>query len=94
VPDLRHELECRRCNRYPGATLVLNAQQAAQSGDPIQIELRGTMTFSRLRRNRPSQVQSGAARRFPAAIDVRDNLGELQPDLRLVPKREELWILL
>jgi multidrug efflux pump subunit AcrB len=86
LDDLRAELETA-VNQYPGATLVLNAQQAAQAGDPIQIEIRGT-SLSRLREI-AKQVQ-GELRQIPGAIDVRDNLGELQQDLRLIPKREEL----
>jgi len=84
--DLRDELEAA-VDQYPGATLVLNAQQAAQSGDPIQIEIAGR-ELSQLRQI-SKEVQT-LLRQVPGAIDVRDNLGELQQDLRLIPKREEL----
>lgn len=86
LDDLRDELEAA-VNRYPGATLILNAQQAGQTGDPIQIEIRGS-NLSQLRQL--SQEVQMALRQVPGATDVRDNLGELQQDLRLVPKREEL----
>ncbi|MBE9109734.1 efflux RND transporter permease subunit [Nodosilinea sp. LEGE 07298] len=86
LDGLRDELDAA-VNRYPGATLVLNAQQAAQSGDPIQIEITGS-DLNQLREI-SATVQS-TLRQVPGAIDVRDNLGELQEDLRLVPKREEL----
>jgi multidrug efflux pump subunit AcrB len=86
LDDLRDELEAA-VDQYPGATLVLNAQQAAQSGDPIQIEILGR-ELNQLREI-SKEVQT-LLRQVPGAIDVRDNLGELQQDLRLVPKREEL----
>ncbi|WP_346291379.1 efflux RND transporter permease subunit [Sphaerothrix gracilis] len=86
LDDLRDELEAA-VNQYPGATLILNAQQAAQSGDPIQVELTGS-NLSQLRQI--SQEVQNALRQIPGATDVRDSLGALQEDLRLIPKREEL----
>jgi multidrug efflux pump subunit AcrB len=86
LDDLREELETA-VNKYPGASLVLNAQQAGESGDPIQIEITGA-NLNQLRQI--SQEVQAALRQIPGAIDVRDNLGALQPDLRLLPKREEL----
>ena len=86
LDDLRSELQAALDN-YPGATLVLNEQQAGQSGDPIQIEITGT-DLTQLREI--SQSVQMALRQIPGATDVRDNLGALQPDLRLIPKREEL----
>ncbi|MEL7419177.1 MAG: efflux RND transporter permease subunit, partial [Cyanobacteria bacterium J06555_3] len=58
-----------------------------QSGDPIQIEITGS-NLSELREI--SQQVQMALRQIPGATDVRDSLGALQPDLRLIPKREEL----
>ena len=84
--DLRNELQTA-LNEYPGALLVLNEQQAGQSGDPIQIEITGS-NLSQLREI--SQQVQMALRQIPGATDVRDSLGALQPDLRLIPKREEL----
>ncbi len=86
LDDLRNELQTA-VNQYPGASLVLNAQQAGESGDPIQIEITGS-ELSQLRQI--SQQVQMALRQIPGATDVRDNLGALQPDLRLIPKREEL----
>ncbi|WP_107667847.1 efflux RND transporter permease subunit [Cyanothece sp. BG0011] len=86
LDDLRNELQTA-VNQYPGASLVLNAQQAGESGDPIQIEITGS-ELSQLRQI--SQQVQMTLRQIPGATDVRDNLGALQPDLRLIPKREEL----
>ena len=86
LDDLRKELQTALDN-YPGALLVLNEQQSGQSGDPIQIEITGS-NLSQLREI--SQQVQMALRQIPGATDVRDSLGALQPDLRLIPKREEL----
>lgn len=86
LDELRGELQAA-ISQYPGASLVLNEQQAGESGDPIQVELIGS-NISQLRQI--SQEVQLALRQIPGATDVRDNLGALQSDLRLVPKREEL----
>ena len=86
LDDLRKELKAA-VSKYPGASMVLNAQQSGQSGDPIQIEITGT-DLTRLREI-SQQVQS-ELRQIRGATDVRDSLGTLQADLRLIPKREEL----
>ncbi len=86
LDELRPELR-QAIQNYPGATLVLNAQQAGQSGDPIQVEISGS-NLSQLRQI-SQEVQRSLAQ-IPGATDVRDNLGALQEDLRLIPKREEL----
>lgn len=86
LDDLRNELQTA-LDKYPGATLVLNAQQAGQTGDPIQIEISGS-DLTQLREI--SQQVQMALRQIPGVTDVRDSLGALQPDLRLIPKREEL----
>ncbi|GAB4542368.1 MAG: efflux RND transporter permease subunit [Pleurocapsa sp.] len=86
IDELRPKLEAA-INEYPGASLVINAQQAAQSEDPIQIELTGA-NIARLRQI--SQEVQMELRQIPGTADVRDNLGALQPDLKLIPKREEL----
>ncbi|MGI0487234.1 efflux RND transporter permease subunit [Pantanalinema rosaneae CENA516] len=86
LDQLRPQLEAA-LNQYPGATLVVNAQQAASTGDPIQVELQGS-DINRLRQI--SQAVQAELRQVPGAIDVRDNLGALQPDLQLIPRREEL----
>ena len=86
LDDLRKELQTA-LDRYPGALLVLNEQQSGQSGDPIQIEITGS-NLSRLREI--SQQVQMSLRQIPGATDVRDSLGALRPDLRLIPKREAL----
>ncbi|MDY6901200.1 MAG: efflux RND transporter permease subunit [Cyanobacteriota bacterium] len=86
LDNLRNELKAA-VNKYPGATLVLNAQQAGQSGDPIQIEITGT-DLTQLREI--SQQVQMELQQINGATDVRDSLGALQADLRLIPKREEL----
>ena len=86
LDDLRNELKAV-VNRYPGASMILNAQQSGQSGDPIQIEITGT-DLTRLREI--SQQVQRELQQIPGATDVRDSLGTLQSDLRLIPKREEL----
>ncbi|MBE9214935.1 efflux RND transporter permease subunit [Plectonema cf. radiosum LEGE 06105] len=86
LDDLREELKAV-VDKYPGASMVLNAQQSGQSGDPIQIEITGT-DLTRLREI--SQQVQMELQQIPGATDVRDSLGTLQADLRLIPKREEL----
>jgi multidrug efflux pump subunit AcrB len=86
LDDLRKELKAV-VDKYPGASMVLNAQQAGQSGDPIQIEIIGT-DLTRLREI--SQQVQRELQQIRGATDVRDSLGTLQADLRLIPKREEL----
>ncbi|MGB3642748.1 MAG: efflux RND transporter permease subunit [Rivularia sp. (in: cyanobacteria)] len=86
LDELRKELKAV-VNRYPGASMILNAQQSGQSGDPIQIEITGT-DLTRLREI--SQQVQRELQQIPGATDVRDSLGTLQADLRLIPKREEL----
>jgi multidrug efflux pump subunit AcrB len=86
VPQLREELSAALAP-YPGATLVISPQQTASSEEPIQVELRGENIETL--RNISGMVQM-ALRDIPGARDVRDNLGDLQPDLKLVPKREDL----
>ncbi len=86
LDNLREQLN-QAVSQYPGATLTLNSQEAGGSEDPIQIEIRGS-DLGKLRQiSRQVQV---ALRQIPGTTDVRDNLGDLLPDLRLIPKREEL----
>lgn len=84
--DLRVELN-QSLAQYPGATLLVSTESSTGAGDPIQIEITGSdMTELRQLSN---QVQN-LVRQVPGATDVRDNLGNLQSDLRLLPRREEL----
>ncbi|MEL6354679.1 MAG: efflux RND transporter permease subunit, partial [Cyanobacteria bacterium J06627_28] len=72
---------------YPGASLVINSQSATGAGDPIQVEITGD-DIAQLRQI-SGEIQQ-ALRQIPGTSDVRDNLGDLQPDLQLVPRREAL----
>ncbi|WP_228056633.1 efflux RND transporter permease subunit [Microcoleus sp. LEGE 07076] len=86
LDTLRNELQTAS-RQDPGATLVLNAQQSGQSGDPIQIEITGS-DLDEIRQ--VSQEVQMALRQVAGTTDVRDNLGALEQDLRLIPKREAL----
>ncbi len=86
VDELREELKTD-LRQYPGASLVVNGQPTGEAGDPIEIELVGT-DMEELRRI-SGEVQL-ALRQIPGAIDVRDDLGVLQPDIKLRPRREAI----
>lgn len=84
--DLRIELN-QALQKYPGASLLISAQSSTGAGDPIQIEIVGSDTTEL--RQISAQVQN-ILRQIPGTTDVRDNLGNLQSDLKLMPRREEL----
>ena len=84
--DLRAELNTV-IRQYPGASLVVNGQTTGEGGDPIEIELSGT-DMDRLRQI-SGEVQL-ALRQITGAIDVRDDLGALRSDIKLIPRREAL----
>lgn len=86
VDELRPELNTA-LRKYPGASLVVNGQSTGEGGDPIEIELSGT-DMDELRRI-SGEVQL-ALRKIPGAIDVRDDLGVLRPDIKLRPRREAI----
>ncbi|MEO0803728.1 MAG: efflux RND transporter permease subunit [Cyanobacteria bacterium J06642_2] len=86
VRDLRQELERDIVRDYPGAVLSV-AYPGASDGDPIQIEIFGDDLQTL--REISSQVQQ-ALREIPGTMDVRDDLGNLREDYKLVPKREAL----
>ncbi|MDJ0682617.1 MAG: efflux RND transporter permease subunit [Xenococcaceae cyanobacterium MO_167.B52] len=86
IDDLRSELN-RALRQYPGASLVVNAQSTGEGGDPIEIELSGR-DMDELRRI-SGEVQL-ALRKISGAIDVRDDLGALRPDIKLLPRREAM----
>ena len=87
VKDLRKTLDESVIRDYPGAVLAVQFARAGGSDDPIQVELYGD-DLAELRRI-SSQVQQ-ALREIPGTIDVRDDLGNLRSDYKLVPKREAL----
>jgi multidrug efflux pump subunit AcrB len=84
--ELRQELT-QVVRNHPGASLVVNTQATGEGGDPIEIELTGR-DINQLRRI-SSEVQV-ALRQIPGAIDIRDDLGALRPDIKFRPRREAL----
>ncbi|NJN32542.1 MAG: efflux RND transporter permease subunit [Synechococcales cyanobacterium RM1_1_8] len=84
--ELRLELN-QALQNYPGAALVVSSPSSTGAGDPIQIEIVGSDTTEL--RQISAQVQA-AMRQISGTSDVRDNLGNLQADLKLIPRREEL----
>ncbi len=84
--ELRAELNAAMRN-YPGAALVVNIPKRGEGGDPIAVEINGT-DMDELRRI-SGEVQI-ALREIPGAVDVRDDLGSLRPDIKFQPKREAM----
>lgn len=86
LDDLRTELKAA-LEQYPGAALVINSEQTAGNEEPIQIQIIGNSLKELRRISKEIQMQ---LRQISGTTDVRDNLGDLQPDLKLIPKREAL----
>lgn len=86
IDELRVELG-DALRKYPGASLVVNGQSTGEGGDPIEIELTGSDMD--VLRSISGDVQL-ALRQIPGAIDVRDDLGALRPDIKLRPRREAM----
>jgi multidrug efflux pump subunit AcrB len=86
VNQLRAELQ-QKLKDYPGASLVVNGEATGEGGDPIEIQIIGT-DMGKLRQI-SGEVQL-ALRQIPGAIDVRDDLGFLRPDIKLRPRREAM----
>ena len=84
--ELRSDLN-ERLRQYPGATLAVQYERAGGSEDPIQVELSGP-DMAKLR-DLSAEVQA-ALRAIPGTMDVRDDLGNLRSDYKLVPRREAL----
>ena len=82
VRDLRQTLDETVVRNYPGAVLAMQYDL-----DPIEIELYGEDLT--VLRELSGQVQQ-ALREIPGTMDVRDDLGNLRQDYKLVPKREAL----
>lgn len=88
VDDLRAEIVAAVDRGFPGASVVLAAETGKpEAGDPIQLEVVGDdmEVLGELSR----QVQAVLAA-TPGTVDVRDNLGNVQVDFRMKPKREAL----
>ncbi|NJR67446.1 MAG: efflux RND transporter permease subunit [Synechococcales cyanobacterium CRU_2_2] len=86
LEELRTDLGAALAS-YPGASLVVSAPSSTGAGDPIQIEVTGG-DITELRQV-SAQVQD-LLRQVSGTSDVRDNLGNLQADLKLLPQREAL----
>ena len=87
VRELRQELNDTIIRDYPGAILAVQYERTGGGEDPIQVELYG-QDLQTLR-DISAQVQQ-ALREIPGTMDVRDDLGNLREDYKLVPKREAL----
>ncbi len=88
VDGLRDELTRAVDRQFAGANIILQAETGEPSaGDPIQIEIVGDSMETL--RELSKQVQN-SLRDTPGAVDVRDNLGNVQVDIQLHPKREAL----
>ncbi len=86
VDKLRTELK-QALRRYPGASIVLNTPGTGDSGDPIEVELRGN-DMEKLRQI-SGEVQL-ALRQIEGTQDVRDGLGDMRSDVKLQPRREAM----
>ena len=82
IQELRQTLDDAIVRDYPGAVLAMQFED-----DPIQIELYGEDL--QILREISGEVQQ-ALREIPGTMDVRDDLGNLREDFKLVPKREAL----
>lgn len=88
VDGLRAEIIDAVNQKFAGVNVILQAETGEPSaGDPIQIEIVGDSIETL--RELSKQVQN-TLRETPGAVDVRDNLGNVQVDIQLEPKREAL----
>ncbi len=87
IPELRETLDREVVQDYPGAVLTTQFERSGGGEDPIQVEIYGDDLL--VLREISSQVQQ-ALREIPGTMDVRDDLGNLRNDYKLVPKREAL----
>jgi multidrug efflux pump subunit AcrB len=84
---LRHELKNALAD-VPGARIIMTPQLGGSTAeDPIQIELIGD-DMNRLREI--SQHVQKALQSISGAVDIRDNLGQLQLEASLTPRREAM----
>lgn len=87
VPALRDHIETEVLRDYPGAILALQYERAGDDEDAIQVEIYGENMLQL--RQISAQVQE-ILRNIPGTMDVRDDLGNLRTDYKLVPRREAL----
>ncbi|MEM8831109.1 MAG: efflux RND transporter permease subunit [Cyanobacteria bacterium P01_G01_bin.19] len=87
VPELRETIEEDILRDYPGAVLAVQFERPADDEDAIQVELYGTD----IQTLRQISVQTQEIlRNLEGTMDVRDDLGNLRTDYKLVPRREAL----
>ncbi|MDJ0715609.1 MAG: efflux RND transporter permease subunit [Prochloraceae cyanobacterium] len=86
IDELRQELNTS-LRQYPGASLTINGQGTGNEGDSIKIKLIGK-DMDELRRI-TDEVKL-ALTGIPGAVDVRDDLGPLRPDIKFRPRREAM----
>ncbi|MEM9818001.1 MAG: efflux RND transporter permease subunit [Cyanobacteria bacterium P01_D01_bin.6] len=87
VPELQTNIETEILRAYPGAVLAVQYTRAGGNEDPIQLEIFGD--DMQTLRQISAQVQE-LLRNVPGTMDVRDDLGNLRTDYKLVPRREAL----
>ncbi len=87
VRDLRQDLQSQILRNYPGSTLSMQYPAAGGGDDPVQVLVSGD--DMQVLREISVQVQQ-ALREIPGTMDVRDDLGNLREDYKLIPKREAL----
>ena len=87
IRELKQALEQTIIRNYPGAVLSTAFPLSGGGDDPMQIEIFGDDLQTL--REISGQVQQ-ALREIPGTMDVRDDLGNLREDYKLVPKREAL----
>ena len=85
--DLRQKLDEEILHDYPGSTLAVQYERAGGGDDPIQVAISGDDMETL--REISVQIQQ-VLREIPGTMDVRDNLGNLREDYKLIPKREAL----
>ncbi|OWK29977.1 efflux RND transporter permease subunit [Sphingomonas mucosissima] len=84
--ELRGELRAYLDSQVPGAVLqVVPQQRSPTPGDPVVIEVSGPEIDTLL--DLSAQVRT-ALRRGGSVVDVRDNVGALNPEIGLRPNRE------
>ncbi|MEL6230403.1 MAG: efflux RND transporter permease subunit [Cyanobacteria bacterium J06627_3] len=87
VPEFRETIETEILRDYPGSILVLQYERAADGEDAIQLELFG----EDMQTLRQISIQTQEIlRNIPGTMDVRDDLGNLRTDYKIVPRREAL----
>ena len=86
--ELRLEMQALLDANYAGATLTVVPETGQPSNDaPVQIELTGSDMATL--RSISAEVQT-ALRGLPGTSDVGDNIGNVRPEIKLIPRREAI----